>query len=104
MIVVGFYIKKGIPENDFEILCKTFYTLGNIAKRKVDDAEGSAVYAISYNKDTSWVQLLIDDNTTEDILRIIRAKVEGLSDNGKFVEYRDPNDRIAPPERKREKI
>jgi hypothetical protein len=104
MIVYEFYLKDAVKGQAFDVLCNTFYKLGNVGKpRKVDGVDGSAVYAISRNPNTNWVQLLVDDNTPEGILTAIEAKINGLCDTT-FAKYSSPHDNLAPIERKRAEI
>jgi hypothetical protein len=103
MIVYEFYLKEAFKAQSFEALCESFYGIGTTITRKVDGASGSAVYAVSRNPATHWVQLLVDDNTPTAILTAIEAKINGLCDTS-FAKYTDPKDTIAPIERKREKV
>ena len=102
MIVYEFYLKDQFKTQAFETLCDSFYKIGN-ATRKADGIIGSCVYAVSRNPNTNWVQLLVDDNTPSAIITAIEAKINGLCDTT-HKKYTDPNDNIAPIERKREEI
>ena len=103
MIVYEFYLKEAFKEQAFEALCESFYVIGAKITRKVDGVNGSAVYSVSRNPLTHWVQLLVDDNTPTAIITTIEAKINGLCDTT-FAKYPDPKDNIAPIERKREEI
>jgi hypothetical protein len=102
MIVYEFYLKDEFKAQAFDALCDAFYKLGNVADaRKVDRAEkGSAVYAVSRNPATNWVQLLVDDNVPKEVIGAIEARIQGLCDT-KPAKYSSPEDHIAPPERPR---
>jgi hypothetical protein len=100
MFVYEFYLKDEVKGQAFEDLCDTFYKIPNPITRKVDGQTGSAVYAVSRNPNTNWVQLLVDDNTSEGILTAIEAKINGLCD-APFNKYSDPHDNIAPREKPR---
>lgn len=102
MIVYEFYLKDEFKDEPFDALCESFYRLGNVT-RKVDGAEGSAVYAVSRNPATNWVQLLVDDNTPQPILTAIEARINGLCDT-RPARYTSEQDHIAPIERRREVI
>lgn len=110
MKVIEFYLKEGLPEERFEVLCNRFYNLGDKHKRRVDNVIGSPIFAISFNQNTRWVQLLIDEDTPTTILNIIENVVRTLSDNGKYVLYDSDEGKevgkrvIAPRERKKEEI
>lgn len=103
MIVYEFYLKDEVKGQAFEALCDTFYKIPNPIARKVDGQTGSAVYSVSRNPNTHWVQLLVDDNTPEGIITAIEAKIAGLCDT-KFAKYTSPHDNLAPLERKRAEI
>ena len=103
VIVYEFYLKSEFRRQAFDALCKSFYGLGTAITRKVDDADGSAVYAISRNPSTHWVQLLVDDNTPQPILTAIEARINGLCDT-RFARYTGEQDNVAPVERRREVI
>lgn len=103
MIVYEFYLGDQFKDQAFNALCDGFYGLGVAASRKVDGIDGSAVYSVSRNPATRWVQLLVDDNTPEAILTAIEARINGLSD-GAFARYEDPDDHVAPMERSREEV
>lgn len=99
MKVYEFYLKEEFKAQLFEVLCEGFYNLGNVGKpRKVGGKDGSAVYAISRNPTTNWVQLLVDDNTPTSILTAIEARINGLSDNAPD-KFTDEYDNVAPMER-----
>lgn len=102
MIVYEFFLRGVFKAQVFEVLCESFYGLGNVL-RQVDNSESSCVYAVSRNPETSWVQLLVDDNTPEGIITAIEAKIAGLSD-GEFAKYASLEDNIAPMERPRKEI
>ena len=103
MIVYEFYLREEFKDQAFEALCEGFYGLGTAISRKVDGASGSAVYSVSRNSKTKWVQLLVDDNTPEGILTAIEARINGLSD-GAFARYSGEEDHEAPGERAREEV
>ena len=105
MIVYEFYLKEEFMEQAFQSLCDSFYGVGveEPFKRKVDDTEGSAVYSVSRNALTMWVQLLVDDNTPEPIIRAIEARINGLCDTT-FSKYASADDHVAPMERPRVEI
>lgn len=87
----------------FETIYEPLLKIGPRITRKIDGNIGSAVYSISRNPSTNWVQLLVDDNTSSTIQEAIETKIKELCDST-FVKYTDPNDNIAPIERKRETI
>jgi len=97
MKVIEFYLS--VPQA-FETLCSTFYTIGGKFKRKVDGASASAVYAVSYNSQTGWVQLLIDDNAPQGTLNAVMAAASGLA-SAQPEQYQGDKDYLAPMERKR---
>lgn len=103
MIVYEFYLKDAEKGKAFDALCDSFCKIPNPIIRKVDGATGSAVYAVSRNPNTQWVQLLVDDNTPANILNAIEAKIEALSDqpcDKRTFAYHN----VAPSERKRTDI
>ena len=102
MIVYEFYLKDEFQTEAFDTLCDSFYQLGNVT-RKVDRVNGSAVYTVSRNPTTNWVQLLVDDNTPQPILTAIEGRINGLCDT-RFARYAAKQDNIAPIERRREVI
>lgn len=102
MIVIEFYMKSA--EEAFDVLCYTFFTVADPILRKVDGSMGAAVYSVSRNPKTGWVQLLVDDHVTEPILNAIKARVKGLSDTGDLAEYVDERDNISPIERARKEV
>jgi hypothetical protein len=113
MIVYEFYLKEAFKAQAFDVLCDSFYKLGNVAAGKRWDnpkdpetgaaVAASAVYAVSRNSATNWVQLLVDDNTPTGIITAIEAKINGLCDTT-FTKYSDSKDNIVPMERKRGEI
>ena len=94
MYVIEFYLKQNVPEEVFEKLCETFYSIGK-HKRRVDGVEWTSVFAVSYNPNTRWVQLLVDEDTPEEILTTIRSRARALSDNGKIAETHLPEEGVA---------
>jgi len=108
MQVIEFYLKSN--EVNIEGLSDTFYQIPNPIKRRIDGETASAVFAISLNEKTRWVQLLVDEDTPSEILDAIRSKATGLSDNEKIAEYHSDEGLvtgqviIAPRERPRENL
>lgn len=102
MIVYEFYLK---PESnqEFDALCDGFYSIGTQFKRVVDNANGSAVYAISRNTITKWVQLLIDNNTPKDTISAIEDHIREIADD-KHIKYTSTSHNIAPKERHRAEV
>lgn len=100
MIVYEFYLRKEFNDQAFEALCEVFYALGGPLKRKVDGGEGPAVYSVSQNPATNWVQLLVDDNTPAGIQTAIESRINSLSD-GAFEKLSSDQDSVAPMERRR---
>jgi len=100
MLVYEFYLKD--RRLAFESLCDTFYALGTVGKgvkRKADGAEdGTCVYAVSFNANTGWVQLLVDDSTPNNIIEAIEAKIKGLSE-GYMTKDAYPFHDVAPLEK-----
>lgn len=90
MIIYEFWLKEQFKTQAFEALCSAFYKLGNVGElRKTDGVEGSAVYSVSRNLNTHWVQLLVDDNTPEAIITAIEARINGLKDDEPLRKYDD---------------
>ena len=110
MQVIEFYLKSDSPEGTIEKLSDTFYSIPNPIKRRIDGETASAVFAISLNEKTRWVQLLVDEDTPSEIFNAIRSKAEGMSDNEKIAEYHSEEGLvtgqviIAPRERPRENL
>ena len=110
MQVIEFYLKSNAPKGNIEGLSDTFYQIPNPIKRRIDGETASAVFAISLNEKTRWVQLLVDEDTPSGILDAIRSKAEGMSDNEKIAEYHSDEGLvtgqviIAPRERPRENL
>jgi len=109
MQVIEFYLKSNAPKGNIEGLSDTFYQIPNPIKRRIDGETASAVFAITLNENTRWVQLLVDEDTPSETLDAIRSKAEGMSDNEKIAEYHSEEGLvtgqviIAPRERPREK-
>jgi hypothetical protein len=103
MIVYEFYLKDEFKTQAFDVLCATFYSIGPAVTRKADGKIGSAVYAVSRNPATNWVQLLVDDNAPEAAITVIEARIQGLCDT-KPAKYASSEDHVAPPERPREVV
>jgi hypothetical protein len=103
MIVIEFYLKSGVPEEAFETLCNTFYNIPSPIVRRVDGQTASAVFAVSKNPNTRWVQLLVDDNAPVEVITAIEARIQGLCDT-KPAKYTSAEDHVAPPERPREVV
>lgn len=91
MFVYEFYLKDATKGKDFEALCEGFYAIGEKFTRKVDNGNGSAVYSVTRNQSTNWVQLLVDDNTPASFITMIEAKIR---------EYSDLNDKVNKTEGK----
>lgn len=87
MKAIEFYLKENVPEHAFDVLCNGFFSIPSPFARRVDGEVGSAVFSVSSNPETSWVQLLIDEDTPAGILAAIRSKAQGLSGNGHIAEY-----------------
>lgn len=103
MIVYEFYLKDVFKAQAFDVLCNSFYGLGNVM-RASDHVDGTCVFAVSRNPQTHWVQLLVDDNTPTAKLTAIEGKIRGLCDTT-FTKYsRSDQPLIAPFEREREVI
>lgn len=118
MIVYEFWLKDEFQSQAFEALVQSFYTIGGVFKRRVDghiitpdfyhdgsphpDAGknhlGPAVYSVSRNVNTHWVQLLVDENTPQPIITAIEARINGLKDNEPLREYGDDAHYEAPIE------
>lgn len=103
MIVYEFYLRDAFKDRAFEALSGGFIALGEAFTRKVDGEVGTAVYSVSRNQATHWVQLLVDDNTPPAFYTAIEARINGLSD-GAFTRYEGASDHLAPRERPREEI
>lgn len=103
MIVYEFYLKEIVKAQALENIYLPFLEIGPKITRKIDGAIGSAIYSVSRNPSTNWVQFLVDDNTSSTIQEVIETKIKELCDTT-FVKYSDPHDNIAPIERKREII
>jgi len=103
MIVYEFYLKGEFKDQAFDELCDAFYKIPNPVSRKVDGVKGSAVYSVSRNMDTNWVQLLVDDNTPAGIITAIEARISSLQDET-FIKYTNSQDNVAPQERPRKRI
>ena len=99
MIVYEFYLKENFKNHPFEVLCQTFYNVGPAFSRKVDGQNGKAVYGVSRNPRSHWVQLLVDDNSPESALTVIEARINGLMSEWGFDCYPNSEDHVAPPER-----
>lgn len=105
MIVYEFYLNDAFKARAFEALCDSFTKLGNVGKaRKVDGVDGPAIYAVSRNPNTNWVQLLVEDDTPGAIITAIESKIDGLCDTTKFAKFSHAQHNIAPAEGKREEI
>jgi len=101
MKVYEFWLKDAFRDQAFEALAESFYNIGGHFERAVDGAIAGAVYAVSRNLNTHWVQLLVDDNTPPATLTTIEARINGLSDDEPMRAYTDPNDHVAPMERRK---
>lgn len=100
-----FWLREQFREQPFTALCGGFYNLGRASglvydPRDEDDnpIEGPCVYAISWNENTHWIQLLVDDNTPQPIITAIEARINGLKDNEPLREYGDDAHYEAPIE------
>lgn len=103
MKVYEFYLKSESQAQTFEALCDSFNRMGSHFERAVDkgiypdltiNAEGkevphakagqpiigNAVYSVSRNPHTHWVQLLVDDNTPSATIMEIEAQIAALKD------------------------
>ena len=80
MKVYEFYMKSNQQKVSFQSFCEYFYGLGNEVKRKVDGKNAKPIYAISWNRDTQWVQLLVDDNADASSLTEIETAIKSYSD------------------------
>lgn len=80
MKVYEFYMKSNQQKVSFQSFCEYFYGLGNEVKRKVDGENAKPIYAISWNRDTQWVQLLVDDNADASSLTEIETAIKSYSD------------------------
>lgn len=80
MKVYEFYMKTEQQKISFNSLSEYFYNLGNEVKRKIDGKNTKPIYAISWNRDTQWVQLLVDDNADASSLTEIETAIKSYSD------------------------
>lgn len=102
MIVYEFYLADNFKEQAFDALSNSFFGLGDVS-RKRGSVRGCAVYSVSRNPNTHWVQLLVDDNTPEGLITAIESRVKDLCDT-QFAKYIEAEDNVAPMERSREEI
>lgn len=105
MIVYEFWLKEQFKAQAFETLCDTFYKMGNVMGRwddprdeNGDPKEATCVYSVTRNPGTHWVQLLVDDGTSQSIITAIEARINGLKDSETFRKYDDGTDNDAPIE------
>ena len=98
MIVYEFWLKEQFKEEAFETLTDGFGKIGNPFLRKIDNEMGSAVYSVSRNPRTHWVQLLVDENTPQSTITAIEARINELKDDTPSRKYRDDTDNNAPIE------
>lgn len=104
MIVIEFYLKTKITREEFPELVDAFIKIPTPPEpftRKFGGTSGPAVYAVSYNPDTGWVQLLVDNNVPDGILTAIRSKASELAEKI-AKDYVASHDHIAPLEEKPE--
>jgi hypothetical protein len=97
MIVYEFHLKSTERGRTFEDLCASFYRLGT-CRRKVDGETGSAVYGVSLNPNTWWMQLLVDDNTPPGVIAAVEAEVSRVMED-QFMKYPHSRDNAPPAER-----
>jgi len=105
MKVYEFYLRDQFRSQAFDTLCDSFYRIGSHFVRVVDEGGvysdvkkgendiefphpkagqaviGPAVYSISKNPNTHWVQLLVDDNTPPTTTTAIEARIAALKDD-----------------------
>lgn len=98
IILYEFYLSDAAKGQAFEALCTSFYELGAKVKRVVDGENGSAVYAVSRNPKTNWVQLLVDDNATPDTLKAIETQIAQLNESANFKKAQSSKHAVAPVE------
>jgi len=110
MICYEFYLKPQYKSDlPFSELCEIFYSAGNVPAGKRWDnpkdetgkpIEASAVYAVSRNPKTGWVQILVDDNAPTSVLNTIEARIRQLCDTA-FAKSKHQQHHIAPKEKTR---
>ena len=119
MKVYEFYIDSSSWAKTFDDLTSSFYIIGSKFVRVIDKGSvyrefekdgitphskagllvtGSAVYGISLNEITHWMQLLVDDNATPPIITSIEAMIDTLKDTGSIITYDDELHTEAPIE------
>ena len=119
MKVYEFYLNTLSRAKTFDELCSDLYGIGSAFVRVIDagsiypDFEkdeitphpkagqlvtGSAVYSISYNESTYWMQILVDDNTSIATITTIEALVNTLKDTDPVRSYADTSHNYAPIE------